>query len=106
MKTFGMGDIVLHNVQSIDEGLAIAQSIGRLNRIRDDRDYLRRVSHGHVFPFGPFSECECGMSHIDYFMQSYTSDNSPCKASQAKLLDRETAGAEYARLDKLFKESR
>ena len=102
MKSFGCGDVVLHNVQSIDEGIAIAQSIGRLKRSRDDREYLRKVSHGHVFLIGPFGKCECGMSYVDYFMQSYMSDNSPCKASQAKLLDRETAGAEFARLDKCY----
>lgn len=106
MKTFGMGDVVLHNVHSIDDGLEIVGAIDRMDQRRSDREYLRKVSHGHVFPFGPFGKCECGMSYIDYFMQSHTSDHAPCRASQAKLLDRETAGAEHARLDKLFKESR
>lgn len=104
MKTFGMGDVVLHDVQSISEATAICRYLDEYRRRRDSGEFLRKVSHGHVFGYS--RTCDCGVEQIEYLSRSCTSDNTPCRASQAKLLDRETAGAEYARLDKLFKESR
>lgn len=85
---------------------AAVECIDRLNRSREEREYLRKISHGHVFPFGPFSECECGISRIDYFMQSHTIDHPPCRAAQARLLDQETAGAGIARIDRCYRGKR
>ena len=76
MRSFAFGSVYVE-AETINSAIAICCEINRLKSLKETREKLRAINHGHVFGWN--RECHCGISDTEYF-NTLNDEKQPCKS--------------------------